>query len=190
MDKFKLILNYDKYVIELSDIDTLGNNLVDNNSNYDLAYKADEEKGSQHTIKIFEDNQLYKSALICASGGTTIHEHSAVIDGNAIFICCGVNVFSLSLPDLALNWITEVDMAICFGIYEADNGLFTHGELTVTRLSQTGEIIWSEGLRDIIVNTDENNEQEAFVMHDTYISLLDFSGNKYQLGFNGRFISG
>jgi hypothetical protein len=26
-------------------------------------------------------------------------------------------------------------------------------------------------------------------MHDTYISLMDFNSNKYQLGFDGKFIS-
>jgi len=80
-------------------------------------------------------------------------------------------------------------MATCFGIYKADNGLFTHGEMSVARLDHNGLIVWQTGLRDIIVNIEENREQNEFVMHDTYISLLDFNNNKYQLGFDGKFIS-
>ncbi|MBK9220498.1 MAG: hypothetical protein IPO16_00045 [Saprospiraceae bacterium] len=85
--------------------------------------------------------------------------------------------------------MTQVDMATCFGIYKADNGLFNHGEMSVTRLDFAGQIIWQTGLRDIIVNIEENREQDEFVMHDTYISLMDFNSNKYQLGFDGKFIS-
>ena len=168
-------------------------NSADNNFRYDFVYhdeEAPEFQCSQLAIKVFVDEQLYKSAIICAIAcGTIIHSESAVIDGNDIFICCADKVFSLSLPDLTLNWITQVDMATCFGIYKADKGLFTHGELSVARLDHNGQIIWQTGLRDIIVNIEENGEQNEFVMHDTFISLLDFNNNKYQLGFNGKFIS-
>lgn len=127
---------------------------------------------------------------MCAiTGGTTIHSQSSVIADNDIYICCADKVFSLTLPDLTLNWMTQVDMATCFGIYKADNGLFSHGEMSVTRLDFAGQIIWQTGLKDIIVNIEKNREQDEFVMHDTYISLMDFNSNKYQLNFDGKFIN-
>jgi hypothetical protein len=193
MDDSKLKLNFDKYDIELSNDEDFKLNSADNNFKYDLVYHDEEApkfQCSQHAIKVFEGGQLYKSAIVCAiAGGTTIHSKSAVINGKDIFICCADKVFSLLLPDLTLNWMTQVDMATCFGIYKADNGLFTHGEMSVTRLDHAGQINWQTGLRDIIVNIEENREQDEFVMHDTYISLMDFNSNKYQLGFDGKFIS-
>ncbi|OFY12974.1 MAG: hypothetical protein A2X11_11545 [Bacteroidetes bacterium GWE2_42_24] len=193
MDDSKLKLTFEKYDIELSNDNVFKLNSADNNFKYDFVYHDEEApkfQCSQHAIKVFVDGQLYKSAIVCAiAGGTTIHSQSAVIADNDIFISCADKVFSLSLPDLTLNWITQVDMATCFGIYKADNGLFTHGEMSVARLDHNGLIVWQTGLRDIIVNIEENREQNEFVMHDTYISLLDFNNNKYQLGFDGKFIS-
>ncbi len=193
MDDNKLKVVFRNYEIELSNDKQFELNSSDNNYNYDFAYHDEEALNyqcSQHAIKLFIDGQLYKSAVVCAiAGGTIIHSRSAIVDNNNIFICCANKVFSLSLPDLKLNWITEVGKVTCFGIYQADNGLFTHGEMTVARLDHSGTIIWNTQLRDIIVNVDENREQEEFVMHDTYISLMDFNGNKYQLGFDGKFIS-
>lgn len=193
MDNSKLKLTFENYEIELSNDKEFKLNSTDKNLKYDFAYQDEEALNyqcSQHAIKVFASGQLYKSAIVCAiAGRTTIHSQTAVVDNNDIFICCANKVFSLSLPDLKLNWMTEVDMATCFGIYKADNGLFTHGEMTVKRLDYSGQIIWDTGLRDIIVNIEENREQDEFVLHDTYISLMDFNSNKYQLGFDGKFIS-
>jgi hypothetical protein len=61
--------------------------------------------------------------------------------------------------------------------------------MLVSRLDFNGNIIWQTGLRDIILNIEENREQDEFVMNETYISLMDFNSNKYQLGFDGKFIS-
>jgi hypothetical protein len=88
---------------------------------------------------------------------------------------------------LTLNWMTQTDLATCFGVYLADNWIFTHGELNVTRLDKKGNIIWQTGLRDIIVNID--NDQNCFILHEKFIELQDFKSNKYHLDFNGKFIS-
>jgi len=187
-----LTFNFGALVVELSNDPTYRIDSADNNFTYDFAYGDKETEvylGSNHGIKILSPGRLIKSAIVCGvAGGTAIHSHSAVIADGNIFICCANKVFSLSLPDLKLNWLMEVDMAKCFGIYKADEGLFTHGELTVTRINVNGEIIWQTGLRDIIVNIEENKTQNEFVMHDTYISLMDFNSNTYQLGFDGVFI--
>ena len=191
MNDSKLNLNFGNYDIELSNDELFTLNSADNSFKYDFAYHDEEGTSycSQHAVKVFTNGQLYKSVIVCAvPGGTTIHPQSAVIEDNDIFICCADKVFSLSLPELTLNWMKQVDIATCFGIYKADNGLFTHGELLVTRLNTDGEIIWQQGLRDIIVNIEEKREQDEFVMHDSYIKLMDFKGNKYQLGFDGKFI--
>ena len=194
MEDSKLKLTFDKYDIELSNDKAFNLNSTDNTFKYDFIYhdkEAPKFQCSQHAIKVSVGGQLYKSAILCAiAGGTTIHSQSAVIEDNDIFICCADKVFSLSLPDLQLNWMIQADIATCFGIYQADNGLFTHGEMRVTRLDSNGTILWETGLKDIIVYIDEEQRyQDAFVMHDNYIELMDFNGNKYQLGFDGKFIS-
>jgi hypothetical protein len=180
----------DNQKIEIINDTTYKTESTDNNFAYDLVYK-DEDAGkyqsSNHAVKIFRDGQLIKSAIVCAVGGsTTIHDNSAVIKDHDLYIVCADKVFSLSLPDLQLRWIMRADQATCFGIYKADNGLFTHGELSVTRLGTDGQIIWQTGLRDIIVTVD--SDKDSFIMHDDYIELEDFLRNNYKLDFNGRFI--
>lgn len=194
MNDSKLKFTFDKYDIELSDDKVFTHNSVDNNFHYDNIYHDDESmefKSSQHSVKVFLDGKLHRSAIICAvGGGSVVFPDSAVVWNDNIYICCADKVFSLSLPDLQLNWMVRADMATCFGIYQADNGLFTHGEISVTRLNYNGKTLWKTGLRDIIVYIDdEQRYQDAFVMHDNFIALIDFSGNKYQLGFDGKFIS-
>lgn len=186
-------LKYNDYEIELSDDKTYSLKSADNNFQYDNVYHDEEAlqfQSNKHSIRVFSNEQLYKSAIVCAvGGGTGIFARSAVIWDDKIFICCANKVFSLSLPNLKLNVMTQVDMATCFGIYQADNGLFTHGELRVTRLDKDGKIVWEAGLRDIIVYIDKDNRyQDAFVMHENYIALMDFNGNNYQLDFDGKLI--
>ncbi|HEY0657737.1 MAG TPA: hypothetical protein VGD05_04650, partial [Pyrinomonadaceae bacterium] len=81
-------------------------NSVDNIFKYDFVYPDEEVlyyQSSNHGIKIYKDEKLYRSAVICATAGaTTIHESSAVIVEEDILICCADKVFSLSLPDLKL----------------------------------------------------------------------------------------
>ncbi len=181
---------FQNYEIEITDDALYQNKSTDNNFAYDFAYldeEANQYRSSNHAIKIFQKGQLIKSAIVCAVGGATaIHPKSAIVDDNSLYIACANKVFSLSLPDLKLRWATEVDWATCFGIYSADDGLFTHGELFVTRLETDGQIIWQTGLRDIILTID--SDKDSFILHDNYIELEDFQRNQYKIDFKGKFI--
>jgi hypothetical protein len=181
---------FQDYEIEITDDKGYRTESTDNKFLYDFVYLDEDAKkyqSSNHAIKIFQSGQLIKSAVVCAVGGSTcIHDNSAVVSDDNLYVACADKVFSLSLPDLQLRWMVRVDQATCFGIYKADNGLFTHGELSVTRLGTDGQIIWQIGLRDIIVTVD--SDKDSFIMHDDYIELEDFLRDNYKLDFNGKFI--
>jgi hypothetical protein len=183
-------IRFQDYEIEVTDDTAYRTGSTDNNFIYDFVYldkEASEYKSSNHAIKIFQGGQLIKSAIVCAvGGGTTIHDNSAVVKDDNLYLACADKVFSVSLPDLKLRWTKQADQATCFGIYKADNGLFTHGELSVTRLGTDGQIIWQKGLRDIIVTID--SDKESFIVHEDYIELEDFNRNNYKLDFDGNFI--
>lgn len=180
-------LNFDNYNIEILNDESYAINSADNNFNYDFVYCDDEAtkyQSTKHGVKIFQGDEVYKSAIVCAvAGSTLIHKNSALIEGSQIYVCCANKVFCLSLPDLQLKWVTKVDWATCFGIYKIDNGLITHGELQVTRVDMNGTIIWEKGLRDIILTLDG---KDSFILHKDYIELEDFVHNKYRLDFNGK----
>jgi hypothetical protein len=163
---------------------------TDNNFTYDFVYHDKESleyRSCNHGIRILKYDQIIKSAIVCASAGATeIHENSAIIDQDSILICCADKIFNLRLPDLTLNWSLKADLATCFGIYKIDIGYFVHGETQVTRIDKFGNIVWQIGLRDILVNID--NDQPCFVLHDNFIELQDFNSNKYTIDFNGKII--
>jgi len=188
MKPMRIILQ--KYEIEITNDKQYRKQSADNSFAYDFVYLDEEAsvyRSSNHAIKIFQDGRLFKSALVCAVGGaTTTHNNCAIAKDDALYLACANKVFSLSIPDLKLRWMKAVDLATCFGIYEADKALFTHGELSVTRLATDGQIVWETYLRDIIVTIDDG--KDSFIMRSDHIALEDFSGNNYKLDFNGNFL--
>ena len=182
-------LNFDEYEIELVNESLSTADSVGNISAYELVYRDEESefyRSTDHAIKVYKDEKLYKSALVCAVGGATgIHENSAVIIDEDILICCADTVFRLSLPELKLNWLRQVDEATCFRICNTANGLFVHGEISVSRIDQSGNIIWSQSFADILVTPDGKDE---FIMHKDFIEIEDWQHNKYKLSFDGKII--
>jgi hypothetical protein len=163
---------------------------LDSPTSYDKIIQADEDKPysatSQHAIIIYKDNSPIMTAIILASGGGTgVHSDTALIDeGNLIIRCCN-KVFSLTLPNLEINWVTQADWATCFSINKYKDTYISHGETTITRIDRTGKILWSYGGGDIFVCLYEGN---PFEMHDTYISLTDFNGSTYKIDYDGNAI--
>jgi len=184
-----MILYFNNYVLELFEDPTYKIGSIENNFTYDFVYYDNDYIDlytSRHGVKIFEKGTLIKSAIICAFGGTSnIGNNSAIIDNENLLICCGNKVFCLQLPSLLLNWVTETDESACFAIYKANNAIFTHGEIEITRLDENGNIVWQKSLMDIIVNI--NNAENCFILHENHIELQDFSSNKYTIDFNGNF---
>ncbi len=180
---------FGEYKIELENDNSFKINSVDNSFNYDFVYKDEEAiyyQSSDHAVKIYKDEKLYKSAFICATAGATgVHENSAVIIDEDILICCADKVFSLSLPDLKLNWMKQIDDVCCFQIYKTDKGIFVHGELNVNRIDKNGNIIWSVGFADITVTPDG---KDSFIMHEEFIEIEDWNHTKYKVNFDGKFI--
>lgn len=182
-------LYFDEFKIVLSDESDYSPNSTDNLITFDKIYSDGESEiyhSTKHGIKFYKDEKLLGDALICAVGGATgIHENSAVIINGNILICCADKIFSLSLPNLNLNWMKEVDDATCFQIFNTKNGIFVHGELQASRIDETGNIIWSEGFADILVTPDG---KDSFILHDDFIEIEDWNHRKYKLDFDGNFI--
>ncbi len=182
-------LSFDEYKIELSDDPDFSSDSTDNSFSFEKVFideDSDIYHSTKHGIKVYKDEKLLSSALICAVGGATgIHENSAVIIENDILICCSDKIFSLCLPDLNLNWMKQVDDATCFRIFNTKNGIFVHGEFQASKIDKDGSIIWSVGFADILVTPEGKDE---FIFHDNFIEIQDWNHTKYRLGFNGNLV--
>ncbi len=161
---------------------------IDGSSSYDKVIQVDKDKvyspNSQHGINVYKDNTLLACAIILASGGgTTVLSDSALIDDNCLIIRCCNKVFSLSLPYLETNWVTEADWATCFSIHKYLDSYISYGETSIAKIDPSGRIVWSFSGADIFVCIEKGT---PFEMHDTYIALTDFNGSRYKIDYDGN----
>jgi len=70
--------------------------------------------------------------------------------------------------------VTEVDFATCFGIHLSSDGqvLISHGELSISRLAENGDVVWERCGRDIFTGQLE--------MHTTSVQVRDFDDKSYR----------
>jgi hypothetical protein len=181
---------FKEYKIEIINEEDYTADSADNRFEYGLTYQHPEDETYRHTskhgIKVYKDG-LYKSAILLATGGCTgVNSYSALTDDENLLICCSNKVFSLRLPDLELNWITQADMATCFGIFQYKDSYIIHGEVCISRISRDGKIEWTQGARDIFVSID--NAGDTFKMHDDHIELMDWGRFRYKLFYDGSII--
>lgn len=155
---------------------------------YEKIYQADKDKEynpvSQHAIIVYRDNLKVTSAiLLAAAGATSVTRDAVIIDRENLITRCCNKVFSLTLPDLQLNWMLEVDWATCFSIRMYEDTYITHGETSIARIDRTGKILWSYGGADIFVCLYEGT---PFEMYENYIAMTDFNGSKYKIDYDGK----
>ena len=134
---------------------------------------------TQFGVFLLRDEAVVKAVCIGADGGSSgIHPRCALIDEDALLVCCGNSIFCLRLPDLALSWVTIADGATCFGIYRYDNSYLIHGELCITRLTRGGTISWQYSGSDIFTTLDG---AECFILIGDTIEAVSWDGRTYTI---------
>ena len=183
-------VKFKNYTIEIIDDSNYTLNSADNGSSYDVEYfdgmtNMDRvHPNSKYGIRITQDGTKVTSAIICEIGGlTTIHEKAFACTGDSVLICCSDKVYSLSIPQLKLNWKKRLDPATCFAIYHFKGDFIIHGELQITRIDKDGNEKWSFSARDIFVTPDG---KESISLMDDKIKLRDWEGYEYLLNENGQ----
>lgn len=156
---------------------------------YFSSYSNVVEEGSMVStrigIKVFQGKELLSNSLLIGNEGATgIHKTSQVIGEDKIVICCSSSVFSLSIPDLKLNWKIKSDSVACFEIFKIVGGFIVHGELDITRLSDDGKIVWSKSGGDIFMTYE--SEKDDFKIVDGLIYATDWENRKYVFDLDGN----
>ena len=179
----------ENYRIDIYDDRSFSESSVDNINQYDLVHfeKSDYIFPSVFGIKVYEDGKLLKSAVIGSiGGGTGIHDKSVIIESDRILICCSDSIFCLSIPGLNLLWRTKADWATCFGIHKYNDNYIIHGELQISLLNSSGEIVWQQSGRDIFTTLEGKDD---FEITDKFILVTDWENRKYKFDFNGQVIA-
>lgn len=143
----------------------------------------------KHGIKILEGERVIKNTLLIhgEGGPTTVHKTCYLIFEEQLIICIGNYVMSLSIPGLILEWSVKADTASCFQLFKKENFFIVHGELTISRISYSGEVIWQFSGRDIFALPSGINESEIVLLEDC-IQLIDFEINKYRIDYDGKLL--
>jgi hypothetical protein len=180
-----ITLYHKDFTIELFDQPEANDTVVYNN-----IYQPEKDKEyqpvSQTGIIVYKGDTKIASALLSAvAGATSVSNDSAFIENDNLITRCCNTVFSVTLPDLKLNWMTEADWATCFSLHPYQDTFITHGEVSISRIDYHGKILWQFSGADIFVNLKSDI---AFEMHDNHIELTDFNEGKYKIDFDGKYI--
>ncbi|MEQ9165199.1 MAG: hypothetical protein RLO12_03015 [Fulvivirga sp.] len=163
-------------------------NSSDNLNSYHLVHFAEESQNCTncHGIKVTGIEEVF-SAIVLANGGTTgIHSNCAIIQEEEILICCGDHVFCLSLPTLELKWKVKVDMATAFQIQLIKGGYIVHGELEISRIDLSGNIIWQQSGTDIFVHPEGAHN---FKLLNERVEVTDWNNRKYCFDLVGNLLN-
>ncbi len=183
-------LNYGSYKIEVFKDDEYSFNSVDNLNQYDLTHIDPQMKErsaiSKHGIKVSKKSEVIRSALVAASGGATgVHKNSVILDNDRLLVCCCNTVFCLNLTNLELLWKTQADTGTCFEIFKYLDSYIVHGELEITRINKSGELLWQKSGADIFTTPEG---KDTFKITDEYILATDWENRKYKFDFDGNLI--
>ena len=181
-----MIFETGKYNIELQIDEFYTDNSLDNLNQYQKVYFTESEYilPTKIGIKVFENDELIKSAIIGSiGGGTGIHKSSQIIEEDRILVCCSDSIFCISIPDLDLKWKTKADQATCFELFKKDNNYIVHGEMEISKLDSSGKIIWQKSGADIF--TTEKGIDD-FEITESYIRATDWENRVYKFDFNGK----
>ncbi|UWU79856.1 hypothetical protein N2603_15725 [Bradyrhizobium huanghuaihaiense] len=156
---------------------------ADNLRKYDTEIRLDDaDLNSVHGVRA--DGKW--SAVFGASGGPSgIYQHSAIEVDRHLYLAVGDQVVCLDLVTGSKNWSRRVDQATCFGVYWdcAHKALISHGEVQISRLSLSGDEIWSATGADIF--------SEGFRCLANGVEAVDFNQSVYLFDYaSGAILAG
>jgi len=113
--------------------------------------------------------------LIRAFGFSSGRAYSGVLLDDLLIVAVGNRVCGLEVPGLVIRWHIEADLSAVFGVHAipgSETDIIVHGELNLLRMSNSGEIIWTSGGKDILTG-------DLLFVGDS-IEISDFEEDKYR----------
>ena len=151
---------------------TLGS--TDNLRSYSIEYNLEPEYQAS-TIYGLDCGSQCTCVLLAGGGASALTSRSAIIQDSKVWIGIGDQLVCLSLPNFKMLWHVKIDEATCFGIYLSPDGegLLVHGELSISKCTFSGGILWSTSGKDIF--------SEGFSIYQEHIETIDFNNEIYRI---------
>lgn len=119
--------------------------------------------------------------------GGSPHKKSALVDNDNLLTIVGDCIFSLSIPELKLDWQTKCgDCVTCFELFEVNEGYIVHGECSILKVQKGGRIAWEFSGRDIFTTVEGI---DVFKIVDGIIIVKDWQNYTYKIDLDGKIIS-
>jgi hypothetical protein len=150
---------------------------VDNVRRYKFEKHFDKEYKPSSIHGVFLNDEPL-AVFGSSGGGTGIHEHSAILLNDDLYLAVGNHLLCMTLQPFQLKWETQPDEATLFGIHydREHSALLSHGELEIARLSTEGKILWCSSGADIFTG--------KFELQPKYIQVTDFNGKVYRFSYD------
>lgn len=147
----------------------------------DLGYK--DLYGPKIGVIVKEGEKTLKSAIIINNQiGVKSVLGKTLIDNDNLILIAGDSIFSLSLPELLLNWKRKCgDCVSCILLCRIRGGYIILGECSILKVNQSGEILWEFTGRDIFVTPDGS---DIFEITSDYIVVKDWQNYIYKISIS------
>lgn len=181
-----MVLKYIDYEIDLVNDEQSATGTTNNLNKYDFSYGDDTNYTTKHGVLLKRYGEVVKSAILFGNKGqTTVHHRSAIVFDDMLIVCVSNSIFCLYLPTLELRWVREIDEVACLQIFKTSESYLIHGEMAITRIEFTGDVIWKFSGEDIFVS---KNESSIIKLTARGIEITDWNGKEYLLGYDGTLI--
>lgn len=169
--------------IEIMDEPTYTFGSPDNIRRY--SFELDLSGGYRHSAAhgVVIDGQPVAVFGTCG-GATRLHSNSLLKHGGCCYLAIGAYVVCFSTDPFKHHWALAVDPVTCFGVHFCMNSsaLISHGELEISRFTESGRILWSASGADIF--------SEGFALHSGVAEAIDFNGKVYRFDLSdGRVLA-
>lgn len=192
-DKQELILSNKFWTVEICYESGHCNNKILDPINCDKTFDINEVGDWTGVLILKTTNQngaLKTCAITGIDGGVYLHttdekerSYSIKLIDNVLIISLGFTFLSFDIDKQEIKWKIRPDLAEIFEFYDLGNDFLLRGETEIHRIDLEGNIKWSYAGGDIWVNIDGKKEVQIEL---DKIHLIDFQGNEYIIGFDGK----
>src|SRR5262245_54096089 len=145
---------------------------------YPFVENLDDPAPPYSVYGIFCNNVPVALLAACAGGPTVVHAHSALFLDGRLYVAIANRIVCLSVRPFQLHWVLGADDATCCGVYlhSPTRALLAHGELSITRFSEAGALLWQSTGRDIFTG--------PLSLESTFVKVIDCHGRDYRFRYH------
>src|SRR5215207_2899898 len=133
----------DELEIEIVDEPAYNFGSADNVRSYPFVWNLDPAESTVAAYGVLLDGEPL-AVFGAWDGMARVHEHSALVLNGLLYIAVENRIVCLQPKPFEFRWALRADSATCFGVHyhQSSGALISHGELEITRFSESGDIVW------------------------------------------------